>query len=307
MTTPLRVAVIGLGDIAQKAYLPVLSVRDDVELTLHTRDPDKLERVARQHAVSRTTTRLDDLLDGDLDAAFVHASTAAHAELVESLLRAGVPVLVDKPLAPRLDEATRLVELAEEQGLSLAVGFNRRCAPAHARLAGLQPAVVLMQKNRPGLPEQPRRFAFDDFIHVVDTVRFMLPAGEEDVSVWCAGADGLLTTVTLALRVGGSTGLGVMHRTSGSAEETLEVLGAGYKHRVVDLAETWSSSADEREGVRVVPRPSWTGVPTVRGFTAMVDGFLSAVRSGRVLSARDALRSHAVCEEVVRVAEATVA
>jgi virulence factor len=302
---PLRVGVVGLGDIAQKAYLPVLAARDDVELTLMTRDPRRLERIGRQYGVTRRTTTLEDLLDGRVEAAFVHASTAAHAEVVERLLRAGVHVLVDKPLAPDLATATHLVQTAEQHGLSLAVGFNRRFCPTYAPLAGGTPSVVLMEKNRPALPEQPRRFVFDDFIHVVDTVRFLLPRGEEQLSVWCSVTEGLLATATVCIRVGQSTGLGVMHRVSGAEEEVLEVLGTGYKHRVVDLAEVWSAEDSDPSAFRRTGRSSWTDVPTVRGFTAMCEAFLSSVRSGSIISARDALRTHEVCEAVVRVAEAT--
>jgi virulence factor len=302
MTPPLRVGVVGLGDIARKAYLPVLTARDDVELTLMTRDPTRLADVARRYGDPRRTTRFEDLLDGALDAAFVHASTDAHFELVGALLTAGVPVLVDKPLAPDLAQATRLVELAEERGVPLAVGFNRRFCPAHEVLKREPVSLALVQKHRSGLPEQPRRFVLDDFIHVVDTVRFLLPAGEEEVSVWCTTQDGLLATVTLALRVGATTGLGVMHRVGGATEEVVEVLGPGYQRRVVDLAEEWR--ADGSGGLRLLRRDSWTDVPTVRGFTAMVDAFLSSVRAGEIVSARDALRTHEICEQVVRAAEA---
>ncbi|GAA1436489.1 Gfo/Idh/MocA family oxidoreductase [Mycobacterium cookii] len=302
MIRPLRVGVVGLGDIAQKAYLPVLAARDDVEVSLMTRDPGRLADVARRYGFARSTTRVEDLLDGTLDAAFVHASTDAHVGLVEQLLHAGVPVLVDKPLAPDLASATRLVELAEERGLSLAVGFNRRFCPAHVALSQEPASVVLVQKHRCGLPGEPRQFVLDDFIHVVDTVRFLMPAGEEEVSVWCTAQDGLLATVTIALRVGASTGLGVMHRVGGVAEEVVEVMGPGYQHRVVDLAEEWRAEAEG--GLRLMRRDSWTDVPTLRGFTAMVDAFLGSVRSKDVISARDALRTHEICEQVVRAAEA---
>ena len=302
MTRPLRVGVIGLGDIARKAYLPVLTARDDVELSLMTRNPARLADIAGQYGIARCTTRFEDLLDGTLDAAFVHASTAAHVDLVERLLHAGVPVLVDKPLAPDLASATRVVELAEERGLSLAVGFNRRFCPAHVALSREPSSVVLVQKHRSGMPGEPRRFVLDDFIHVVDTVRFLMPAGEEELAVWCTTQDGLLATVTMTLRVGASTGIGVMHRVGGGDEEVVEVLGPGYQHRVVDLAEEWRS--DVSDGVRLIRRDAWTDVPTVRGFTAMVDAFLSSVRRHEVLSARDALRTHEICEQVVQAAEA---
>lgn len=300
---PLRVGVVGLGDIAQKAYLPVLTSLDAVELTLMSRGSDRLDRVGRQYGVSRRTTRLEDLLDGSIDAAFVHTSTEAHVEVVERLLTAGVHVLVDKPLAPDLAGATRVVETAERHGVSLAVGFNRRFCPAYAAFAELNPSVVLMQKHRPALPERPRRFVFDDFIHVVDTLRFLMPPGDEQLSVWCSVADGLLTTVTLGIRIGESTGLGVMHRVSGSEEEVLEVLGPGYKHRVVDLADVWRADQGDLPGVRRLGKDGWTPVSTVRGFTAMSEAFLSSVRAGAMLSARDALRSHEVCETVVLAAE----
>jgi virulence factor len=301
-TTPLRVAVVGIGDIARKAYLPVLTGLGDVELTLCTRDEATLAALGDRYGVRRRTTRVQDLLDGSVDAALVHAATPAHAELVQALLTAGVPVLVDKPLAPDLATSTRLVDLAEERGVSLTVGFNRRFAPAHVPLAGLPASVVLVQKHRTGLPEEPRRFVLDDFVHVVDTLRFLLPAGQEEVSVWCTAQDGLLATVTLALRVGSATGLGVMHRVGGVTEEVVQVLGPGFQHRVVDLAEVWRG--DDPTGERLLRRDGWTDVPTVRGFTAMVETFLASVRAGQVLSARDALRTHEICEQVVAAAEA---
>lgn len=303
---PLRVGVVGLGDIAQKAYLPVLADRPGITLSLMTRDAERLARIGRQFGASRCVTQFDELLDGGIDVAFVHASTDAHLDLVAQLLSADVHVLVDKPLAPTLAGARHLVELAEQRGRSLAVGFNRRFAPAYAALARLDRTVILMQKHRVGLPGEPRRLVFDDFIHVIDTLRFLLPSGQEQVDIRCAVADGLLRTVTIALQVGDVTALGVMHRVSGSDEEVLEVLGSGHKHRVVDLAQTWRHDAEEPEAVRLTRRGDWTPVPTQRGFAAMSAAFLDAVRAGRTVSARDALRTHELCEDVVHAAEAAL-
>src|SRR5665811_1994846 len=184
---PLRVGVIGLGDIAQKAYLPVLAARADVTLALLGRDNERLTRIGRQYGASRRFTRLDDLLDSGIDVAFVHASTEAHFGLVERLLSAGIHMLVGKPLAPSFADARHLVDLAERQERSLAVGFNRRFAPAYAPLAQLNRSVVLMQKNRVGMPDEPRRLVFDDFIHVVDTLRFLMPT-EQWIST-CSSPD----------------------------------------------------------------------------------------------------------------------
>lgn len=51
------------------------------------------------------------------------------------LLEAGVATYVDKPLAYELADSQRLVRLAEERGVSLTVGFNRRHAPGYTQCA----------------------------------------------------------------------------------------------------------------------------------------------------------------------------
>lgn len=294
----MKVGCIGLGDIAQKAYLPVLATRPDVELHLQTRTPATLTRVAdglhlppgQRHA------DLDALLAQDLDAAFVHAPTQAHPEIVTRLLEAGVPTYVDKPLAYELADSARLVALAERRGTSLAVGFNRRFAPGYAQCADHPRELILLQKNRIGLPEEPRTMILDDFIHVVDTLRFLVPGPVDDVTVRARTEDGLLHHVVLQLAGEGFTALGVMNRLSGSAEEILEVSGQDTKRQVVNLAEV----IDHKGQPTVRRRGDWVPVARQRGIEQAVLAFLDAVGEGRTLSARDALATHELCERVVR-------
>lgn len=297
----MKVGCIGLGDIAQKAYLPVLGVQPDVDLHLQTRTPATLDRVADSLHLPRDRrhTDLESLLAEGLDAAFVHAPTVAHPEIVTRLLEAGVPTYVDKPLAYELGESERLVRLAEERNVSLAVGFNRRHAPAYAQCAEHPRELILMQKNRTGLPEEPRTMVLDDFIHVVDTLRFLVPGPVDDVTVRARAEDGLLHHVVLQLAGDGFTALGVMNRLSGSSEEILEVSGQDSKRQVINLAEV----IDHKGQPTVRRRGDWVPVARQRGIEQAVLAFLDAVRSGKVLSARDALATHELCERVVRAVQ----
>ncbi len=294
----MKVGCIGLGDIALKAYLPVLTTRPELELHLHTRTPATLTRVADSLHVpaERRHTDLSALLAQDLDAAFVHAPTHAHPEIVSRLLEAGVATYVDKPIAYELAESERLVRLAEERNTSLAVGFNRRYAPGYAQCAEHPRELILMQKNRVGLPEQPRTMILDDFIHVVDTLRFLVPGTVDDVSVRARVERGLLHHVVLQLAGDGFTALGVMNRLSGSAEEILEVSGQDTKRQVINLAEV----VDHKGQPTTRRRGDWVPVARQRGVEQIVLAFLDAVRAGKVLSARDALATHELCERVVR-------
>ncbi|MEV5321252.1 Gfo/Idh/MocA family oxidoreductase [Streptomyces sp. NPDC052687] len=297
----MKVGCIGLGDIAQKAYLPVLGFLPGVELHLQTRTPATLDRVADSlHLPARQRhADLDALLAQGLDAAFVHAPTAVHPEIVTRLLEAGVPTYVDKPLAYELADSERLVALAEERGVSLAVGFNRRHAPAYAQCADHPRELILMQKNRVGLPEEPRSMILDDFIHVVDTLRFLVPGPVDDVTVRFRAEAGLLHHVVLQLAGDGFTALGVMNRLSGSNEEILEVSGQDTKRQVTNLAEV----IDHKGQPTVRRRGDWVPVARQRGIEQAVLAFLDAVRAGKVLSARDALATHELCERVVRAVQ----
>ncbi|MEU8678151.1 Gfo/Idh/MocA family oxidoreductase [Streptomyces sp. NPDC048560] len=294
----MKVGCIGLGDIAQKAYLPVLSTLPGVELHLQTRTPATLATVAASHRIPAAQCHrdLDSLLAQGLDAAFVHAPTAVHPEITRRLIEAGVPTYVDKPLAYEYADSAELVALAEERGVSLAVGFNRRLAPAYAQCAEHPRELILMQKNRVGLPEDPRTLVLDDFIHVVDTLRFLAPGPVESTIVRARTVDGLMHHVVLQVSGEGFTAIGMMNRLNGSTEEILEVSGQDSKRQVLNLAEI----IDHKGQPSVRRRGDWVPVARQRGIEQSVLSFLDAVRAGKVLSARDALATHELCERVVR-------
>ncbi len=299
----MRVGVIGLGDIAQKAYLPVIAARDDVELVFCTRNRDTLARLARMYRVTECVAGVDDLLDRALDAAFVHTATDSHTAVATKLLRRAVPVYLDKPIAYSFDEARRLVDLAEESGQLLMIGFNRRFAPMYSQFQdNRRHRLVIMEKNRLFLPDQARRFVFDDFIHVVDTLRFLLPSAQPDVRVSSFQQEGRLHQVVLHLEGAGCTAIGVMNRDSGVTEETLEVMSPGNKWRVRGLNTTTHYANGEERHHQF---KDWDTTLHRRGFPQIIEHFLACVRGEATprQSTRDALETHVVCERIVQEIE----
>jgi predicted dehydrogenase len=67
---------------------------------------------------------------GQVDAAILAVPTIHHAEIGCALLEAGIDVLVEKPIAPTIDEANRLVDSADRCGRILQVGHLERFNPA---------------------------------------------------------------------------------------------------------------------------------------------------------------------------------
>jgi virulence factor len=292
---PLKIGVIGLGDIAQKAYLPVLTAQPGLELHLQTRTPATLDRIGDAHRLPHRHTSLAGLLDQGLDAAFVHAPTEHHVEITEQLILAGVPAYVDKPLARDLEGARHLVELAEQHGVPLMTGFNRRYAPGYAQCLDHPRDLILMQKNRIGLPEEARGMVFDDFIHVVDTLRFLAPGPVEHIQVSARVRRGLVHHLVLHLSGDGFSAIGSMNRLSGSVEESLDVSGDGSRRQVLNLAEV----IDHKGQPTLRRRGDWVPVARQRGIEQVTLAFLDAVRSGRPLDAQDSLRTHELCERIV--------
>ncbi|MDY0959001.1 Gfo/Idh/MocA family oxidoreductase [Sphingomonas sp. CFBP8993] len=297
----MRVLVIGLGDIAHKAYLPVLASRPDIALHLVTRDAQVRHDTARAWRVAGHHATLDAALaTGAFDAAFVHAATEAHPALVQHLLEARIATFVDKPLADTLAEAERLMALAAAQDTLLRVGFNRRFAPCYATLRDETADLIVMEKHRHRQPDVARRVIFDDFIHVADTLLFMAPGPIRRRVIEPRVVDGLLTAITLMLAGDGFTAIGMMHRDSGLNEERLDMMGGGLRRSVLNMADQVHLAGSE---VRT-RRSDWTSVGWQRGFEAMCLDFLSAARDGVTTDAEDILATHALCEAMTEAAEA---
>lgn len=295
----MRIAVVGLGSIAQRAYLPVLTALEDVELVLCSRNRERLLQLATLYRVRDSTTSIPDLSSMQIDAAFVHAATEAHETIVTFLLNQGIPVYVDKPLAYTGGASSRLVALSESTGCFLMVGFNRRYAPMYRSLAD-QPGrrVVFLQKNRRASPDVPRRVIFDDFVHVVDTLRFLAPGPISDIKVDGYVEAGKLLHVVVHLGGSGFHLVGSMNRDSGAAEEVLEVMSPDNKWTVTGVAETthWHKGTE-----RVIRFDDWDSVLYRRGFPQIIGRFLDCVRGGHdgSAAAQDALQTHVLCEQIV--------
>ncbi|WP_342431501.1 hypothetical protein [Neobacillus sp. FSL H8-0543] len=105
-------------------------------------------------------------------------------------------------------------------------GFNRRFAPNYKSMKQVSDInMVILQKNRISLPSDARTFVYDDFIHCLDTVRFLIQDEIEDILVAGRKKDGLLYHVTVQLLTKDLTVIAIMNRDSGIVEERLEVMG----------------------------------------------------------------------------------
>jgi virulence factor len=294
----LKIGIIGLGDIAQKAYLPIIGEKK-VEAHLYTRNAETLRRLGEQYRIENRHNSLESLMDSGITGAFVHAPTAAHENLVEQLLSRNIHVYVDKPITHHYSSSEKLVALAEKKNLLLTVGFNRRYAPAYQKLKELQhPNMIIMQKNRRSLPGDVRAFIFDDFIHVIDTLLYLFPYPIERLVVTGKKKEANLYHVVVQFTSpDGDTAIGIMNRDSGTVEERLEVFASGEKRAVYNFSDVvvYQDKNETRLG-----SSDWEKTLHRRGFEQIVETFLQALASNSPSPNNQAtLLTHKICEQVV--------
>lgn len=294
----LNIALIGLGDIAQKAYLPILANHPQVLPVLCTRDNQTLRQLAAAYRIERYYSHIDDMLLGRIDAAMVHSATESHFKIVLKLLNAGIPTFVDKPLSLSFEESEELLNLSLQKQVALYVGFNRRFAPLVQNLTKEPGAIqVAWLKNRINQPAIPRNFIFNDFIHVVDGLRFLSSGKVSDLQVYGRVKDGLLETVNVQWQHGETRLSGCMNRVSGCTEERIEYYTPGNKWLLEELDFGWHY---ENGFARRLKFDHWESTLYKRGFVTMIDDWLSVLQSKNFNAARihDIWETHHLCERI---------
>ena len=129
----IRVGFVGAGKQAQSCHLRYYSRLPECEATVIVdADEDLGRRVAGHFGVPRVETSHTALIErGGVDACVLTLPSLPSAErVVIDFLEAGIPCMVEKPLAASPAGAARILEAAQRTGTLLRVGFHKRSDPA---------------------------------------------------------------------------------------------------------------------------------------------------------------------------------
>ncbi|MFQ2249220.1 Gfo/Idh/MocA family protein [Aeromonas dhakensis] len=297
----MRIALVGLGDIAQKAYLPLLTSDERVTPLLCTRNSTVLDKLARQYRIAECFTEVADLLASRPDAVMIHAATAVHLELATQCLRAGIPTFVDKPLCDTFAGVESLANIAIAKNSPLFVGFNRRYLPAMSEARGQPLTELNWQKHRHALAGAPRTFLFDDFIHVLDSLCYYGGTPDRDLHAVlrrCTRQPELLAGVSVAWQSGQVAVSGSMNRSAGITEERIDAYGDNLSLHIENC--TRGTMARDKSVLTLAP-DDWQPVLTQRGFVAMLAHWYQQIETGRADGAliESYLHGHRLAEQLV--------
>ena len=197
----LRIIQVGMGSWGRNWARTVITQNKDVELVAGVDAvPEMLSIAQKELTIERYFTSLDKALTAvDADAVLITASLGGHVPVALAALGAGKHVLLEKPFAPTLEDAQRVVARAEEQKRILMISQNYRYYPATKAVQKLIREGTLGQVGSVNL--NFRRYAntpprggsahhrlwepllVDMSIHHFDLMRMLL--GKEPVKVMC--------------------------------------------------------------------------------------------------------------------------
>ncbi|GAB2871577.1 Gfo/Idh/MocA family oxidoreductase [Streptomyces deserti] len=124
----MRIGLLGTGPWAQAAHAPALSLHEELDFVgVWGRRPDAAKELAARHG-ARAYDDVDALL-ADVDAVAVALPPEVQARLAVRAARAGCHLLLDKPLAPTVEQGRAVVEAVRETGVASVVFFTTRFQP----------------------------------------------------------------------------------------------------------------------------------------------------------------------------------
>ncbi len=165
MATP-RLMLIGAGSMGtHHARVAATSTRASLAVVV-----DRDENAARTLADRCGVAWAAEPDFSGVDAVIVAATTEVHRQVADAVLAAGLPLLLEKPLAPDIDAARAIVTASQAHGTPLMCGYVERFNPAvlTARAFVTEPTYVTAQRHSPYSPRIKTGVAWDLLVHDVD-------------------------------------------------------------------------------------------------------------------------------------------
>ena len=187
LKTPLKVAVVGvgyLGKIHAEIYRGMANV--DLVAVVDT-DRQTADAIAGQNGCDAfdSVEQLVAQLGGRVDAASIVVPTSQHLPVARVLLQNGIHVMLEKPIAPSVEESREIVELAAENRVILQIGHLERFNAGVMKLAELADAPRFIEVHRLGAFVERGTdvdVVADLMIHDIDIVLSLVPAELKNVA-----------------------------------------------------------------------------------------------------------------------------
>lgn len=201
-TGTLQIALIGAGRMGQRQCRTWQAMPDVAVVAVVDPDLGKAQAIAPLGA--KIYRRVEDL-SGGIDAAIIAAPSQQHLACAHQILAAGIPCLIEKPMALTAADCQALLATAHRHGVKLAVGHCERFNPvllqAHQRLKIAPPRQIKISRLATIARSLPEDVVFDLMVHDLDWCLHAFGAPPHQITVQVAHVqNGLLAEVACDLQ-----------------------------------------------------------------------------------------------------------
>jgi virulence factor len=303
----IKTAIIGLGDIARKAYLPILTQNPELELFIHSRTPERVHQIQKKYHIQNATCSFDDILNWQPNVVFILTPPSLHAPMAERFLSMGVDVFLEKPATTSSGDTLRLAEVAQKNKRVLMVGMNRRFAPINLQAKKMweerSVSLAYFEKHR-AKPMHPNLFVHvnEEWIHTIDLMRFFCGEARAIETIFRDNGQYVQNAMCrLELDNGADAFLmGCMSAAGWQERYTLEGGGASLRIEAFECLE-WNSG-NCHQVVRQGYDREWRPSLEARGFVGEIDHFFQCVQTREIpaCSAYEAHKTQLLVEAIVQ-------
>ncbi|NMA96546.1 MAG: Gfo/Idh/MocA family oxidoreductase [Phyllobacteriaceae bacterium] len=150
MSAPIRVGLIGLGEVAQLIHLPLLA--DDPNFTLAAVtdvSPSLVDYISQRYNVPTRAADADAIFaDPSLNAVFILTPDHLHAELLTRAIQSGKHVFIEKPVCLSVAQLEPILAIPRQQGQVVFVGYMRRISRPFLKLKRRLPPLETIRHVR---------------------------------------------------------------------------------------------------------------------------------------------------------------
>ena len=305
----MKIAIIGAGEIARKAYFPLLGCWPGIEITgLYSRTQETIDLVSREWGFTNGTTDINRILESKPEAAIVLSSTDSHFQFCRLFLENGVDVYSEKSLTPTSKKSFELGQIADRYKRILVVGFNRRYAllyqQAKEKLSSRRIQFALFQKHRAGKGDKTlSKLYLDDIIHQIDLARYFCGELKTVSTNYTMKNDMVAGAVSIMEISGGGQCIIAASKLSGAWQETATLHGEGMAVHV-DAFERLTVSFNDHEEVYGTDRQGkWIRDMRERGFQGELEHFFECIKTHQkpLTNAWEAGKTLELMEELVKI------
>ena len=142
-----RILIVGVGSIGER-HVRCFLATGRVVVGICELNAQLLDAVAERYDIKEAFATLETALDSSWDAVLIATPAHTHIPIALTVVKQGIPLLIEKPLSTSLDGVDELLALANEKNILTAVSYNYR---AHPALAAMKAA---LDSKRFGAPKQ---------------------------------------------------------------------------------------------------------------------------------------------------------